>query len=762
MFIFQNLKLKNFVFYESQSLDLDYQGTTVIRGRNYNNMSNASEQLRSNGSGKSLLLSALATALYDTMPMISQKKAMKSSWDQGEICVDFTVQGQHWTVIRQQIAGSTQLQLFKDGVNINPRTQTIAKSILAELLPWTEDEFFSQVYLDSRRSHPLQVGSNNERMATIATLFHLTDFDLIKERLKADYADQKLSLRDQSHIQQQIDQITEQLQALSPTDDLHQQLHRVQKKKETIEQKLNQLYQLQSNATVWDNYQQLHDQWQQSLDVIGISKDSFLAQRETISTLQAQYNEHQTSLAHYNQWQNMIQTAQQQQQLCETQDPKLATLTNITEYLDQLTEQFHHRQQQLTVMHQLKDQLEQLKCSKPVPDLAPTETLDNLQQQLTTTFVQINQDQKQLDGLQACHESNCWVCQHPLSHEQQQALIIEIQTRLALLNQQAQQLQVAIEAKINWQETHQRYQQYKEKLTQFKQLRDQLAQEPNSEQMQQTIRNTQHYLNVQSQLAIPQPMVTPKPTQSVEQWVKCDQQYQLLIQSQPQTPRPKLAMSLIKKLIKNYFTLSNLYQERATTYAVQLDKRQHLEQQLASCNEKLIEINNALSNSDIMPWLLDAYSNKGLKLLAIQHLCTMLEERLNLYAPLLFSEVFVFTLQVTQTDFQILARRIIHGKEVLMDIKFLSGAEGRAFSLLLLISLISLLPNHRRSNLLVLDEMTANFDPVGMDLVINQFLPILNTMIPHLIVIAIDNKEYVNSRQFFATKQGDRTVLMTD
>ena len=132
--------------------------------------------------------------------------------------------------------------------------------------------------------------------------------------------------------------------------------------------------------------------------------------------------------------------------------------------------------------------------------------------------------------------------------------------------------------------------------------------------------------------------------------------------------------------------------------------------------------------------LVQAFSRKGAEKEMISMACAMLSEQVNKYAKYVFTEDFSFSFEL-ESNFSILVHRN-YGKKVpsVSDVRRLSGAEKRLFSLVLVVALLTFVPPKQRPNILVLDEPTATMGQDNKEAFV-RFLPVLNKVIPHLIVI---------------------------
>lgn len=131
--------------------------------------------------------------------------------------------------------------------------------------------------------------------------------------------------------------------------------------------------------------------------------------------------------------------------------------------------------------------------------------------------------------------------------------------------------------------------------------------------------------------------------------------------------------------------------------------------------------------------LKQAFSPKGVEKELISMACSMLEEQVNKFAKLVFSEDFRFYFEMEST-FAISVERHYGKRQVVSDVRKLSGAEKRLFSLVMVVSLLSFVPPAQRPNILILDEPTATMGEDNKSAFV-RFLPVLNKVIPHLIII---------------------------
>lgn len=160
-------------------------------------------------------------------------------------------------------------------------------------------------------------------------------------------------------------------------------------------------------------------------------------------------------------------------------------------------------------------------------------------------------------------------------------------------------------------------------------------------------------------------------------------------------------------------------------------------------SKKIKALKEGIVDEEPLKLLLKASGNSGVKQLLIKRAASVLEGQVNKYTKAFFPEDYRFEFCLG-TQFNILVHRHDGKKVVTSDVRRLSGAEKKFFALLLLIGLLSMLPKSRRSNVLILDEPTANMSPKMTD-AFSRFLPVLNKVIPHIIILTPRLDEHYES-----------------
>ena len=111
------------------------------------------------------------------------------------------------------------------------------------------------------------------------------------------------------------------------------------------------------------------------------------------------------------------------------------------------------------------------------------------------------------------------------------------------------------------------------------------------------------------------------------------------------------------------------------------------------------------------------------------------------------------------TQLQLLCTRRVGSQELTSDVRKLSGAESKLFTLILILSLLSFVPPKRRPSIMILDEPTANFSTETTQAFM-RLLDVLKTVIPSIVIITPRDDVYPDSIPYTVvrTKKGSTIV----
>lgn len=159
------------------------------------------------------------------------------------------------------------------------------------------------------------------------------------------------------------------------------------------------------------------------------------------------------------------------------------------------------------------------------------------------------------------------------------------------------------------------------------------------------------------------------------------------------------------------------------------------EQEIEANKQKLADFRKGSKDKKLIDILVKCYGPRGLRSVAANNVCRLLEDNLNQYRDLLFYEPFVFFVEAGDAGISIMVDRNNGSPTALTDVRNLSGAESNAFSLLYCLSDLMITPSYKKTNMLILDEPTSHMDEVTRALFNERFLPAVQDLVPNIFVI---------------------------
>jgi DNA repair exonuclease SbcCD ATPase subunit len=170
---------------------------------------------------------------------------------------------------------------------------------------------------------------------------------------------------------------------------------------------------------------------------------------------------------------------------------------------------------------------------------------------------------------------------------------------------------------------------------------------------------------------------------------------------------------------------------------------------------RLKELKAELENEEALKLLLDGYSDKAVKSMVIEAISSHLMNTVNQFSSLVFSGYkfeFVWGSQV-----QLLVHRPKLGTT---DVRKLSGAESKLFTLILVLALMRFVPKRKRLNMLILDEPSASFSTETTEL-FHKLLPQINQLIPSILVVTPRAEErYPGAHEYTVVRDKGGSSIM--
>jgi hypothetical protein len=707
-----SIRAENFVFYKDVEFDFSKSGLSVIRGLNKD--ANAGS---TNGSGKSLLFSILPNIILDESDNSPKKKT------KNETKIGMVIQrGEHTYEIEKNLTHK-KIKISKDGKDRGLKGLEYSnKQIQALTGIQDEDELYS-LYLLSGSQHRLAAASSIDRVKFFVNLFRLHSADTIRKILLAELREVQQAKAAFAEVVTTFKEVRASTVSTEELSELKAKLQKYLTIQERGIKKLARVRQywdisrfLKTNAEQIARFKHLTntESFHQDLKRLRLRKTSLADQKEIVDA-----------------W---IAYEKQYLQYREEAAPLLRELSRLgvkkdrveegAQIYDNLRSKF---QSSLEKRNEIREQLN-ASVEKLVEE--PSWTVDKAK-------VKIANLTQELVHIKEFKDGKCPTCGQPFKSDR----TVE-DVKLDIKKWKTRQYQAEnyiAEKKIELQDKL--LTSYKKDLGEHKKFKQ--AQSVWSKMPKAPIEPT-----------------IERPTKGVsfkEKIERLGSRISFLEMMEPMLPMLEQASSLTKEQEELSEQVEEINEKvgRLSILCSTLQSKVNLateaHKQLRSLKRRGLVLKEQALDEPILKALVSAYSNKGLKRLMVQRYAKAVERQVTKWRKLLFSEDFSFEFDVG-TKFNIWVTRRYNKRTVVSDVRKLCGAESKFFSFLLLIALMTLIPKTRRLNILILDEPSAAFGQEARE-AFARFLPILNKVIPHIVVITPrEDETYEGARIFRAVK----------
>ncbi len=762
----QRIELRKIVYFDKARFDFK-PGITFIQGWNKNA---ARGKNASNGAGKSSLFIPLYNTFGFSNPIIRGKRVMKDVYQKGSYtAVEFRRGKTLWRVQKSK----SKITIERDGKDLNVRTIPLAQERIDKLLDYTEDEFFSLVYLDSGRAHTFQIGTSAERFHFITRIFRMSNIDEIRRWLRSEIGDMESDMRMKDEIKTELESIVKDFDGRDMRDleaDYKDKVHTQEVLNTNIQEYTRRIHVLEIYQKSLPQIER-KDKLQAALDVHENDLDKEI--KRTARTID-EYADNEKRRLEYDAWLKRSRKANLKKQALferlgkeydlRTLDTDIRTAETMESesYPKPTKPEVVRYEEALGALKKYGLQVSKKSHKKLLKALGKYKGLMDQSERGLVNF------DKHIKG-----EGTCPVCTSVISREMRNAIRKGILDKIEKAHAQVdriRELQKYLDSELTWKQYVDDVDNWREDQKLSKKIR--------SEYDLDTMRELREILHRLASLEEPEkPEKQSVDMDSLRKRLQRMKELQTIFRSLNATSdlidEAKLILEKkkvgdISKLIGAYrLGLKEKQQElsKLSSKIPKLRSKIDLLKEKQKRYEKLVlkmgEIDGKTSDLPVYKALLDAYGPGGIKLLLIRRLTKMLEANLNRFSQVLFRENYRFSLEADERNFVALVHRKHGSVERTSDIRHLSGAERRVFALLFLLALLPLIPESRRFDTIILDEPDANVDSDLLEIMKSRLLPQLNKVVPKLVVIS-PKPEIVteNGKVFTVVKDGSNSTLV--
>lgn len=783
MLTFKKLRLEHCVYFKHAELDLDTGEIILINGKNLCSR----ERDQSNGSGKSLFFSYIPNILFAGHPLAIRANSKKELFlsNKAKATLEFSIDGHDYEISQASNGTAVSYQISRDGKPENVRTTPLSEKYIEQVLPFSESEFYTLIYLNSQREFIFQRGKFEARLAFFTEFFRLGYYDTMRQYFQDEYKKLKRLEIEVSTIEGQRLRIGQDIQGLDQKmveqnggAEIDQQLvKKMEEKRKKFKEKREQFKVEAESLRELQSWLTLEQQVKSQIGGFDRPSKSRLSKlKSAIAAIEQQQQVRQ----------DLRRLKTRIQELGNKIDDTTARLDAIYQDLfghdfDTVFEldrtnsgEYHRLSAELERRKRLEKEAKRVadELGQYEPPQSPQEQLEEMRgacRQQIATFKRVSEHK---------HEQNCPLCDHPLDFDSVKKKAVRakanleqindglayyrLKEELATVNKRLDEFSPNLLAKYKQAEseyqTQQRLGEHYARIQKLNAILEEARQE--RQELKEEFVARKQDLNTKIDLAqLPE---LQEEIGQARQLVRLYQQLDDLEDKKPEANLDDLNIEQIKARLEQITREQDSLEvklerlaDRVNSFRIYQEKRQMLVTTLAEVTAKIEQLNGALADKDLLEVLIKVYSNKGIKIQKIDAICRLIEDNLNRFRPLLFGENFKFSLAVSEKAFDVLVDR---GQGMISDVRHLSGSEGRRFNLLLLISLLPLTPKSRRSNLVILDELEANGDKNTIDMFCNRFIPELHKYVPNVVVISPLSLQIPGSRTVYVIKdkQGSR------
>lgn len=177
-------------------------------------------------------------------------------------------------------------------------------------------------------------------------------------------------------------------------------------------------------------------------------------------------------------------------------------------------------------------------------------------------------------------------------------------------------------------------------------------------------------------------------------------------------------------------------------YKSVVQNARELDRKLSDLKPKVDELKEVQQNVRILKGICLAYGKRGLKVRKIKEIIEAIKVRLPTWVGLMFTQRgFRIDTYGNETNLGFQVVQSYHdakgkAKERRYDIRKLSGGERTRMMVALILTIIDIVPDNKKTNMLFLDEPEAGLDAVNRSLLAELLIPLLQKRKPSLFLIA--------------------------
>lgn len=760
----KSVRLKNVVYFKNALLPITSNNLTFIRGLNLDSDPMAPS---SNGAGKSLLFSTIPNVFFFSPPLSLKKKAKKEILSKTSSIEIKLKNNDTLFIIRQTSTGYT---IAKDNVDLEVSKIPVAEKLIQSIFPISEVLFYSTVFVSTQKSFPMQQSTDASRLEHLVDMFTLNQYDKLREHFAAKLREikdfeVKYSMLEQQRLilKKKLAAATDKISGIREEEFIAEQ-EKLNKKYKSLDDKHHKFeIQIISLNSL--------EQTEAELDLLRGAykyKDSPTVVEKRLKNLRpliAAYNSYKEKLNLYislrGKLLDNIKNVKLKVKGYSSYSQLLTAKSKKEEELESLNEKLRDLSKKKLRYQELKKEL--LELQKKLGEFKSPllrYPIEELQSQIALCETSLGM----ADVIDHVHtgESVCPICMSSVNKKNIEKSLILARDRLpklkaALAQKKCMALIKIVKEKLSdLKFSQEALDACKDKIdnlySELSKLRTKILSHEALEKLREELKrlkkpvamNKPHGFTSQKQLDEDLDLCQDILRHLAAKEKICDLHpefrhlrtvaaiYAYRDKVKTEKDRLKKMLSSVNTSLSTVVTEINAYQSQKHEFSI-------YKSEYEECLRQIEKLKPLTDKKKLYESLTKAYGARGLRTIVVAKICSLIEDNLNNYRNLVFSEPFLFSIKATEQGVAIIVDR---GNGVISDVRNLSGAESNCFRLLFILSILPLLPSDKRTNFLVLDEPTAHHDEVTRTLFRERFLPSICELVPHVFCITPNPDDY--------------------
>lgn len=719
----KELSLKEVGPYEDLTTFKIEPGLTVVYGLN---QTSGKTSKNSNYVGKSLLFSTLSEVLYEE-PLVGSKQDRIQT---GMQRVLLEANGKEYEIIKNK----NKYTVKENGVDVEYATKTKAVDFIKTIWPLSFEEYETFVHIDSRIAHPLVMGSTAVRKDFFTKFFGLDKVDAERKLYLAELAKLRETKKAYETLKSTLFMLSNDTLSSDQLDELKLKIDRLSVKLEKAKTKqkvLSAKAQLLDLAEMIKNtitmLEKLKISSREAIDEYRTKYTSYIAACNRIIQDNFEYSQYRKQLEKYESVTS---------QLSDT--AKTVDRSSLLEAYSKYTELKHQLQQ-------VNREIERLSSITPVEK---PKALSVDKEEILKTYYEyaslVEKNKQFKSGV-------CPTCHQPIKDLDYPAIVAKF-ARVKSQKHLIEQYELRLAA-------YEKYSEQQDKLALHQAEQSRLSNQLESlQELAKAYKEVQHL--PEKPVKVEQPSMTLDEANNKRKAIQT--RLDILESAKKYIEKIQEYWSLEDKTRPDLEAINskiNTANQRFYQYRSEYDIGRKNLDKLNQVQSELNELENQLKDVEPLEILIDLYQDKHLKKKIVQIIGNRLMELVNRYASQVFTEDYRFELDWSTSQINIICTRKAGQRLLVSDVRKLSGAESRLFTIILLLSLMSFIPTEKRPNVIIMDEADANLSSETIAS-FQKLLVLLLQVVESIVIITPRSEDfYPDANNYTVVRQGTSTIV---